>query len=149
MKNKKITEFEKQAKQNAWNAADTRIRENENTYIKYIFTFSSAFLGFSIALVTSVSVKSNAGINKDFLLFCWLLIVLTIFLGLLLLLVSKKANEKYVDNLQREFNGENKECNYYDILCSILEWTLFFLLFVAVLCNILFFLNIFDNIVVK
>ena len=66
MSNEELSDFDKKSIQDAWVAAETRHRENEYTFIKYVFTFSSAFLGFSIALVTSISGKTDININKAF-----------------------------------------------------------------------------------
>lgn len=138
MGNTELSEFDKKSMQDAWVAADTRHRENENTFLKYIFTFSSALLGFFITLTTSILERDNIDINKIYLTLCWLSIILTIIVGLLSLLISKKANELYMENLQRELDGENKSPNNYDKACGVLEWILFLLLIISMLSNIAF-----------
>ena len=87
MSNDELSDFDKKSIQDAWIAAETRHRENEYTFIKYVFTFSSAFLGFSIALVTSISGKTDVNINKAFLISCWITIVLTIRVDFICLIV--------------------------------------------------------------
>lgn len=138
MSNNELSDFDKKSIQNAWVAAETRHRENEYTFIKYVFTFSSAFLGFSIALVTSISGKTDVNINKAFLISCWITIVLTMMIGLLSLLISKKANVRYMENLQRRLNRESEYPNGYNKACDILEWILFVLLCISIVFNLLF-----------
>ena len=138
MSNDELSDFDKKSIQDAWIAAETRHRENEYTFIKYVFTFSSAFLGFSIALVTSISGKTDVNINKALLISCWITIVLTMMIGLLSLLISKKANVRYMENLQRRLNRESEYPNGYDKACVILEWILFVLLCISIVFNLLF-----------